>query len=147
MIYARVTMTNKSSVIRQKVESQNECFKKKTKHAKFSEKLTFLTPWYAHVCVRIRGKKYLFFGKFWRALFFWNTRHVRDQLQFFSIRVYFNRHWQFPGQQGKGMDHLLFHSTTSTRSRTFRHLFSTLHMRWLSRIFNFINCIYQIATR
>ena len=29
-------------------ESQNGCFKK-TKHAKFSEKRTFLTPWYAHV--------------------------------------------------------------------------------------------------
>ena len=35
-----------SSVIRQKGESQNGCFKK-TKHAKFSEKRTFLTPWYA----------------------------------------------------------------------------------------------------
>ena len=32
-----------SSVIRQKGESQNGCFKK-TKHAKFSEKQTFLTP-------------------------------------------------------------------------------------------------------
>ena len=32
-----------SLVIRQKGESQNGCFKK-TKHAKFSEKLTFLTP-------------------------------------------------------------------------------------------------------
>ena len=29
-------------------ESQNGCFKK-TKHAKFSKKRTFLTPWYAHV--------------------------------------------------------------------------------------------------
>ena len=38
----------KTSVIRQKGESQNGCFKK-TKHAKFSEKRTFLTPWYAHV--------------------------------------------------------------------------------------------------
>ena len=37
-----------TSVIRQKGESQNGCFKK-TKHAKFSEKQTFLTPWYAHV--------------------------------------------------------------------------------------------------
>ena len=35
---------NISSVIRQKGESQNGCFKK-TKHAKFSEKRTFLTPW------------------------------------------------------------------------------------------------------
>ena len=32
-----------SSVIRQKGESQNGCYKK-TKHAKFSEKGTFLTP-------------------------------------------------------------------------------------------------------
>ena len=32
-----------SSVIRQKGESQNGCFKK-AKHAKFSEKQTFLTP-------------------------------------------------------------------------------------------------------
>ena len=38
----------KLSVIRQKTESQNECFKK-TKHAKFSEKRTFVTPWYPHV--------------------------------------------------------------------------------------------------
>ena len=28
-----------------------------------------------------------------------------------------------------GGDHLLFHSTTSTHSRTFRHLFATLHAR------------------
>ena len=32
-----------ASVIRQKGESQNECFKK-TKHTKFSEKRTFFTP-------------------------------------------------------------------------------------------------------
>ena len=38
------------SVITQKGESQNECFKK-TKNAKFSEKRTFLTTWYAHVRV------------------------------------------------------------------------------------------------
>ena len=66
---------------------------------------------------------------------------------FFSIRVFFHRHWQFTGQQGKGGDHLLFHSTTSTRSRTFRHLFATLHVRWLSRIFNRSACVYQTATR
>ena len=64
---------------------------------------------------------------------------------FFSIRVFFtdtdNR------QQGKGENHLSFHSTTSTRSRTLRHLFATLHVRWLSRIFNRNVCIYQTATR
>ena len=35
-------------------------------------------------------------------------------------------------QQGKGEegeDHLSFHSTTSNRSRTFRHSFATLHVR------------------
>ena len=36
----------------------------------------------------------------------------------------------------EGGVHFLFHSTTSTRSRTFRHLFVTLHVRWLSHIFN-----------
>ena len=35
------------SVIRQKDESQNGCFKK-TKYAKFSEKQDFFIPWYAH---------------------------------------------------------------------------------------------------
>ena len=65
---------------------------------------------------------------------------------FFSIRVFFHRHWRLTGQQGKGGDHFLFHSTTSTRSRTFRHLFVTLHVTWLSRIFNRIACIYQTAT-
>ena len=43
-----------SSVIRQKGESQNGCFKK-LKHGKFSEKRIFLTPWYAHVRVHIKG--------------------------------------------------------------------------------------------
>ena len=66
---------------------------------------------------------------------------------FFSIRVFFHRHWRFTGQQGTGGDHRLFHSTTSTRSRTFRHLFATLHVRWLSRIFNCKSCVYQTATR
>ena len=38
------------SLIRQKGESQNGCFRK-AKHAKFSEKQIFLTPWYTHVRV------------------------------------------------------------------------------------------------
>ena len=37
-----------SSVIRQKGESQNGCFKE-SKHTNFSEKQTFLTPWYAQM--------------------------------------------------------------------------------------------------
>ena len=66
---------------------------------------------------------------------------------FFSIRVFFHIHWRLKGQQGKGGDHLLFHSTTSTRSWTFRHLLATLHVRWVSHIFNHIARIYQTATR
>ena len=66
---------------------------------------------------------------------------------FFSIRIFFHRHWRLTGQQGKGGNHLLFHSTSSTRSRTFRHLLATLHVRWLSHIFNRTGCVYQAATQ
>ena len=66
---------------------------------------------------------------------------------FFSIRVFFHRHWRFTGQEGKRGDHLLFHSATFTRSRIFRHLFATFYVRWLSRIFNHTGFIYQTATR
>ena len=88
----------KSLVLRENGESQNGCFKK-TKHAKFSEKRTFLTPWYTIgsilkrvfrenkarqifrktsisdplICVS-GGKKMFVFRKIWRALFSWNTR-------------------------------------------------------------------------
>ena len=65
---------------------------------------------------------------------------------FFSIKVFFHRHWQVAGQMGKGREHLLFHPTTSTCSRTLRHLFATLYMRWLSCIFNCNTCVYQTAT-
>ena len=78
---------------------------------------------------------------------FCRAGHVFFCFLFFSFRVFFHRHWRFTGQQGKGEDHLLFHSTTSTRSRTFRHLFATLHVRWLSRIFNRKASVYQTATR
>ena len=66
---------------------------------------------------------------------------------FFFYQGFFHRHWRFRGQQGKEGDHLLFHSTNSTRSQTLRHLFATLHVRWLSRIFNRKACVYQTATR
>ena len=41
----------------------------------------------------------------------------------------------------------LFHSTTSTHSQTFRQLFAILHMRRVSHIFNCNVCIYHAATR
>ena len=49
--------------------------------------------------------------------------------------------------RGRERTIFLFHSTTSTRSRTLRHLFATLHVRWLSRIFNCNASVYQTATR
>ena len=66
---------------------------------------------------------------------------------FFFYLGFLHRHWRFTGQQRKGGNHLSFHSTTSTRSLTLRHLFATLHVRWLSRIFNRNVCVYQTATR
>ena len=47
----------KSSVIRQKGESQNGCFKK-TKHAKFFEKRTFLASWYARAYQGVRNVRF-----------------------------------------------------------------------------------------
>ena len=64
---------------------------------------------------------------------------------FFFNQGFLHRHWRFTWQQGKRGDHLLFHSTTSTRSQTLRHLFATLHVRWLSCIFNCNACVYQTA--
>ena len=61
--------------------------------------------------------------------------------------VFFLWQWRLTGQQGQGGHHLLFHFTTSTHSRTFRHLFATLQVRWLSHIFNRTTCIYQATTR
>ena len=66
---------------------------------------------------------------------------------FFFYQGFLHRHWRFTGQHGKGGDHLLFHSATSIRSRTLRHLFKTLYVRWLPHIFNRNPCVYQTATR
>ena len=64
----------------------------------------------------------------------------------FFIRVFFHGHWELTGEQGKGGDHLLFHFTTSTCSRTSRHLLATSHVRWLSHIFNRNACIHRTAS-
>ena len=69
------------------------------------------------------------------------------KISFCSIRFFFHGHWRLTVQQGKGGDHVLFHFTTSTSSQTFRYLFATLHVRWLSPIFNHTACIYQTATQ
>ena len=74
---------------------------------------------------------------------FWHESHKAEPHTFFC-QGFFHRHWRFTGQQEKRGDYLLF---TSTRSWTFRHLYATLHVRWLSRIFNWNAFVYQTATR
>ena len=66
--YFRRQKINESNslVVRQKGEPENGCYKK-AKHVKISEKRTFLTPWYADVCMFV-------FWKIWWALFSCNTR-------------------------------------------------------------------------
>ena len=66
---------------------------------------------------------------------------------FFLSRFSFTDTEDTQESRGREGNHLLFHSTTSTRSRTFRHLFATLYVRWLPHIFNRTACIYQTAIR
>ena len=76
-----------SWAIRQKGESQNECYKE-VKHAKFSEKRLFLTP--------VSGdKKCSFFRKIWRASFSYNT-HFEIRPLPYCWRITFkvlNKNW------------------------------------------------------
>ena len=84
-----------------------------------------------------------------------NPRKIRSSFYFlcftknlfFSIRVFFHRHRRFTEHHRTASEGRVFQSSTSIRSRTFRHLFATLHLRWLSHIFNCTACIYQTATR
>ena len=55
---------------------------------------------------------------------------------FFFYEGFLHRNWRFAGQQRKRGDSFLL-----------RHLFATLHVRWLSRTFNCNACVYQTATR
>ena len=69
-------------------------FERILNYAKFSEKLTFFTPWYAHVCFRIRGggarQEMLVFRKILRNLGsfqtstmnFWRTYLANDPTRF-----------------------------------------------------------------
>ena len=68
----------KSSVVRQKGESQNGG-SKKAKHTKFSEKPMFLTP--EHVRVRIRGYEMFVFLKIWRAV----PCYLRFEIRSFAL--------------------------------------------------------------
>ena len=59
-----LTQRNTTSIIRQKGESQNGCFKKNKGREIFRKKKHFLPPdTHTHVCIAV-GKKCSFFGKF-----------------------------------------------------------------------------------
>ena len=65
-------------------------------------------------------------------------KSVEKNMLFFSIRVFFlsiKDTENLQDSMGKEENHIKFLSTVSIRSRTFRHLFATLHVRWLPRIF------------
>ena len=60
-------------------------------YAKFSEKLTFLTSWYAHICVRSRGLKILVLQKIVRTyLNGWS--HIGQRVCHPDINSYILRH-------------------------------------------------------
>ena len=85
---------SKSSVIRQKWESQNGG-NKKAKHAKFSEKRTFFTPRYAHVS---GGKKCSFsqnlacftflLPPFWDSLFYLIADKITGEFSAMALHSY-----------------------------------------------------------
>ena len=63
---------------------------------------------------------------------YWFNQRDKWTLQRNLIIIFFLSGFSFTDtDSSQGGDHL-FHSTTSTRSRTFRHLCATLHVRWLS---------------
>ena len=88
--------------------------------------------------------KFTFFSSKNEYLIATTNCFVRSFFFFFFYHGFLHRGWRFSGQQGKRRDHLLFHSTTPTHSRTLRHVFATLHVRWLSRIFNRNAYVYQM---
>ena len=79
--------------------------------------------------------------------FFLSTNSIidwNDVQSFFFYKGFLHGHWRFTGQQGKEGDHLLFHSTTSTRSRTLSHLITTLQMRLLYHPFLIVTLVTRL---
>ena len=66
-------------------------------------------------------------------------KNVKNHFFFLSRTLTTHR----TGLEGRGP---FFTPLISTHSQTFRHSLATMHVRWLSHIFNRNPCIYQIAT-
>ena len=75
-------------------------------YAKFSEQLTFLTPWYVHVRVRIRGLEMLVFRKilrtylmdepFGKILLLEPEKHFIEKIVIEKILIVYVPHASFP---------------------------------------------------
>ena len=101
----------KSSVVSQKGKSQNGCFKK-SKHAKFSKKEKFLSPW----CVS-GGKRLLVFFLIFGVLCFFKTSFcliTESLLNFFAIFT----------------NTLLFHILFDLVSKNYIHLLLSWNKHW-----------------
>ena len=66
-------------------------------------------------------------------------------LAFFFYQDFLHRHWRFTGQERKGGDHLIFHSTTSTRSEHW-HIYLQLCMWDDYHVFSITTLLFT-ATR
>ena len=108
------------------------------KRCEIWSKLTIKTPeqrqwyqpdiqiyWHLLICL------FLFAIRMWGFFLENCLRHLNVKMIFY-IRVFFRRHWQFTGQHEKRGNHLIF----------LRHLFATLHVRWLPSIFSCKACSY-----
>ena len=73
--------------------------------------------------------------------------HSVFDIFFFSIRVFFRKKRRLTGQQEKSGGHLYSTLPLPPTHEYSDIYFATLHVRWLSHIFNRTACIYQAATR
>ena len=84
----------------------------------------------------MRGPQISLFGFFYK----------KKRLQFFFIRVFFTD--TDNSQDSRGREGTIFYSTLPLPpAHEHSDIFATLHVRWLSRIFNRNACVYQTATR
>ena len=82
---------------------------------------------------------------FWHVfLTFWWTTGVKGLNAFLFYQGFLSQILTIL-QDSRGS--YLFLSTTFARSRKFRYLFATLHVRWLPHIFNCIACNYWAASQ
>ena len=124
--------------------------------------ITFVFAWKLMI-LKIYKRFFRGFKRFSKVLWKWFARHTflgkeTEKLSYrcrvlksikccccFFIRVFFLD--TDDSQESKERGPFFIPLTTPTCSRTLRHLFATLHVRWLSPIFNCNACDYHTAIR